>query len=39
MCPWFIFSDTAIEMALIVKGIFKLPLRGLKVLSHVQFLR
>ncbi|PCS23494.1 Mobile element protein [Candidatus Enterovibrio escicola] len=28
-CRGFIFSDMAIETALMVKGIFKLPLRGL----------
>ncbi|WP_223823888.1 transposase [Candidatus Enterovibrio escicola] len=34
----FIFPDTQIEMALMVKGIFKLPLRGLKGLLNSVFM-
>ncbi|PCS22632.1 hypothetical protein BTN49_1858 [Candidatus Enterovibrio escicola] len=33
----FIFSDTAIEMALMVKGIFKLLLRGLEGFLNLVF--
>ncbi|PCS22462.1 Mobile element protein [Candidatus Enterovibrio escicola] len=36
--PIFIFPDTEIEMALMVNGISKLPLRGLKILLNLVFI-